>query len=66
MLLLLGVATALASPDIVQFLTEAKGQVDWLVATRRDLHQWPELMYEEHNTSKYIRTQLDILGIDYR
>ena len=28
----------------------------WLVSVRRELHQWPELMYQEFNTSAKIRT----------
>lgn len=37
----------------------------WLTDTRQHLHQWPELMYQEYNTSAYIRKQLDRLGIQY-
>jgi amidohydrolase len=34
--------------------------VEW----RRYLHTNPELSYEEHNTSKYVSTQLKNFGID--
>ena len=54
------------SADLDKLLTEAKGQQDWLTTIRRHLHQWPELMYEEHNTSAYIRRQLDDLGVPYK
>jgi len=37
----------------------------WLVGVRRELHQIPELMYEEVKTSAFIRATLDELGIPY-
>ena len=37
----------------------------WLVATRREVHQYPELMWEEVNTSERITRVLDELGIEY-
>lgn len=52
--------------DSGKLLADAKGQQDWLTTHRRHLHQWPELMFEEYNTSKYIRDRLDELGITYR
>ena len=33
---------------------------------RRELHQIPELMYEEHETCAYIRKELDAMGLTYR
>ena len=38
----------------------------WLVDTRRALHSKPELMYEEYETSGFIRKALDKMKIDYR
>jgi IAA-amino acid hydrolase len=39
---------------------------DWIVAIRRELHQYPELMYEEVKTSAVVRRTLDELKIPYR
>ncbi|KAK7389605.1 hypothetical protein VNO78_24777 [Psophocarpus tetragonolobus] len=39
---------------------------DWMVKIRRKLHENPELAYEELNTSKLIREELDQLGIPYK
>lgn len=38
----------------------------WMLGIRRHLHQWPETMYNEHNTSAYLCQQLDSLGIPYQ
>ncbi|MEW5299169.1 MAG: hypothetical protein WDW38_005057 [Sanguina aurantia] len=40
--------------------------MDWVTARRRHLHSIPELFFQEHNTSAYVRSQLDLLGISYR
>jgi IAA-amino acid hydrolase len=39
---------------------------DWIVAIRRELHQYPELGYQEFRTSELIRRKLDELGVRYR
>ncbi|KAL2338000.1 hypothetical protein Fmac_012446 [Flemingia macrophylla] len=39
---------------------------DWMVKIRRKIHENPELGYEEFETSKLIREELDKLGIPYR
>ncbi|KAI3525010.1 hypothetical protein L1887_03681 [Cichorium endivia] len=51
-----------------QFLTLAKQDevFDWMVGIRRRIHENPELGYEEFETSKLIRDELDKLGIDYK
>lgn len=36
-----------------------------LTAFRRELHQWPELGFEEHKTSRKVCAYLDALGVDY-
>ncbi|XP_062105375.1 IAA-amino acid hydrolase ILR1-like 4 [Humulus lupulus] len=38
---------------------------DWMVQIRRKLHEHPELAYDEVETSKLIRKELDNLGIPY-
>ncbi|GMI93751.1 IAA-ALANINE RESISTANT 3, JASMONIC ACID RESPONSIVE 3 [Hibiscus trionum] len=44
---------------------ERKEFVDWMVGIRRKIHENPELGYEEFETSKLIRSELDKLGIPY-
>jgi len=55
--------TALASTS---FLEQATSLRDWIVGIRRELHQHPELLYEEVRTSAIVRRELDALGIPYR
>ena len=49
-----------------QILQEAQAIQDWIVARRRQLHQHPELMYEEVQTSQLVRDTLDELGVSYQ
>ena len=39
---------------------------DWIVQLRRQLHRFPEVMYEEVKTSQLVRQTLDQLGIAYQ
>eukprot|EP00891_Asterochloris_glomerata_P003084 jgi/Astpho2/3084/e_gw1.00051.95.1_t len=60
-------AQAASTPDALgKLLIEARAQKDWVLSIQRQLHQWPELMYEVHNTSATIRKHLDELGINYK
>jgi amidohydrolase len=47
------------------YLERAAEMREQLVATRRDLHQHPELYFQEIRTAKKIGEQLDELGIEY-
>ncbi|KAK9815946.1 hypothetical protein WJX72_012465 [[Myrmecia] bisecta] len=47
-------------------LAEAKALLPWLRTIRRELHQQPELAFEEHITSSYIRARLRELGIPFK
>ncbi|XWS17365.1 hypothetical protein CRYUN_Cryun33cG0061100 [Craigia yunnanensis] len=40
--------------------------MDWMVGIRRKIHENPELGYEEFETSKLIREELDLMGIPYK
>ncbi|KAL1293080.1 hypothetical protein HN51_053659 [Arachis hypogaea] len=57
-----------SSSSISNFLDLAKSPevFDWMVRIRRKIHEYPELLYEEFNTSEVIRTELDNLGISYK
>ncbi|KAJ8446122.1 hypothetical protein Cgig2_000919 [Carnegiea gigantea] len=46
--------------------TQKPDVFDWMVAIRRKLHENPELGFEEFETSRVIREQLDKLGIPYK
>ncbi|CAH1430161.1 unnamed protein product [Lactuca virosa] len=48
-----------------QLLSAAKEDKDWLISIRRKLHEYPELLFQEHNTSALIRNELDKLGVSY-
>jgi IAA-amino acid hydrolase len=47
-------------------LDEANSVRDWVVEIRRELHQYPELGYQEFRTSELVRRELEELGIPYR
>ena len=48
-----------------EILSAAHKDKDWLVSVRRQIHQHPELAFQENNTSALIRRELDKLGIPY-
>lgn len=45
-------------------LQVAQGEKDWIVAIRREIHQYPELKYQEVKTSQLVRARLKELGIE--
>ncbi len=47
-------------------LAHAAKLSDWITGIRRELHQYPELMYEEVKTGAVVRRTLDELGIAYK
>nr|CAG32961.1 putative auxin-amidohydrolase precursor [Populus tremula x Populus alba] len=51
-----------------RFLNHAKKEelFDWMVGVRRKIHENPELGYEEFETSKLIRAELDKIGVKYK
>ncbi|CAN8288262.1 unnamed protein product [Cochlearia groenlandica] len=52
----------------IKFLSLAKRDdfFDWMVKIRRRIHEKPELGYEEVETSKLVRTELDKIGVSYK
>lgn len=56
-----------AAEEAVDFLKSAKNEemFEWLTRVRRKIHRHPELMFEEYNTSKLIRQELDAMGVRY-
>ncbi|XP_047332924.1 IAA-amino acid hydrolase ILR1-like 4 [Impatiens glandulifera] len=64
--------SSLASEELAEisrnFLSYAKEPdfFDWMVGIRRKIHENPELGYEEFETSKLIRAELDQMGIAYK
>ncbi|XP_026393396.1 IAA-amino acid hydrolase ILR1-like 5 [Papaver somniferum] len=43
----------------------AKEDKDWLTSIRREIHEYPELGFQEFKTSAVIRRELDKLGVSY-
>ncbi|KAK9831052.1 hypothetical protein WJX74_001280 [Apatococcus lobatus] len=68
LLVAVAIPLSLAAPDahLQGLLKQAADIQPWMLEIRRHLHQWPETMYDEHNTSAYLRQQLDSLAISYQ
>src|SRR5262245_30876684 len=52
-----------AAPAILE---QSRGIADWIVKVRRELHEYPELMYKENKTSDVVCRELDELGVAYQ
>ncbi|GLJ39164.1 hypothetical protein SUGI_0798180 [Cryptomeria japonica] len=49
----------------IKELSESKNTLEWLKSIRNRIHKYPELQYEEVNTSALIRAELDKIGVHY-
>ena len=52
--------------EYLKIKDESKSISDWIIKIRREIHEHPELMYEEFKTSELIRRELDKLDIPYK
>ncbi|KAL5739976.1 hypothetical protein ACOSP7_028858 [Xanthoceras sorbifolium] len=59
-----GTELSLLSGELLESAREPEF-VEWLKKTRRRLHEYPELAFEEYKTSEIIRSELDSLRIEY-
>ena len=51
---------------ITAFTSVDENLLKWMRDIRRNLHQYPELSFNEHRTSSFIQDRLTELGVDYR
>ncbi|XP_073305612.1 IAA-amino acid hydrolase ILR1-like 6 [Primulina huaijiensis] len=57
--------TAACSEEILRIAKQPEN-VEWIKSVRREIHENPELAFEEHETGRVIRRELDGLDISYR
>lgn len=55
-----------SAKELIIELANAPETVEWMKRIRRKIHEYPELAYEEYETSKIIRHELDQLGVAYK
>ncbi|XP_004241059.1 IAA-amino acid hydrolase ILR1-like 3 [Solanum lycopersicum] len=60
----LGSETELLTRELMESARQPEF-LDWLTRTRRRIHEYPELSFQEYQTSQFIRNELDSLGIKY-
>lgn len=60
-----GIANSRTYSDFLEEATRSD-IFESLLKWRRELHTMPELFFSEVNTSQYIRSQLDEMGIPYK
>ncbi|KAL3735938.1 hypothetical protein ACJRO7_024971 [Eucalyptus globulus] len=54
------------SPQKLLDFAKSRDFSEWMIGIRRKIHENPELGYEEFETSKLIRSELDKMGIRYK
>lgn len=54
------------SSDEILKIAAKSSFLKWIKSVRREIHQNPELAFEEHETSRLVRRELDELDIGYR
>ncbi|KAK9167540.1 hypothetical protein Scep_002731 [Stephania cephalantha] len=57
--------TRLLSPSILE-IARLPETIEWIKSIRREIHEYPELAYEEFETNRLIRRELDRMGVGYR
>lgn len=64
----IGLPESFTRDDVRDILSLARHRdtVEWIKRLRRTIHENPELAYEEMQTSRLVRQELDKMGVSYR